>query len=80
MDGFSRNCRQAARQYEKHCHETHACLEHAQTESQRAPGGTEKVLSESLEHLLNDANQQLAKFCVGHHPSATEGQLANQLS
>ncbi len=71
---------ETARQYEKNYHETRASLERVRTESQKAPGWADKVLIKSLEHQLNDANQQLAKLHVGHHPSATEGQLATQPS
>ncbi len=71
---------ETTRKYAKHYLETRASLEHARTESQRAPGRTEKALIESLEHQFNEAQQQLVKLCAGHHPSATEGHLAAQQS
>ncbi len=67
-----------AQEQERQHREVHAELQRVRAGDQRAPGWAARAYVESLEHQLNDAQQQLDKLRAGYHPSAVEGQLATQ--
>ncbi len=69
-----------ARNFEKQYHETLVELERARSGNQSAFNQADQVHIQSVEEQLNNATQQLNQLCVGHAPSAAEGQLAVQQS